>query len=86
MDIYDESLIKVMCNDNILKNRGITEEMLEQCLIRAMKYLENKNIDQYKIQNAIINQDKTKKAACIAEQQVKDLIESSLNIKYKMQL
>ena len=81
MDIYDESLIKIMCKDDILKKHGITEDMLEQCVIRAMKYLESKNIDKYKIQNAILNQDKTQKAAIIAEKQVKDLIETSLNIK-----
>ena len=46
-----------------------------------MKYLESKNIDQYKIQNAILNEDKTKKAAIIAEKQVKELIETSLDIK-----
>lgn len=81
MDIYDESLIKVMCNDNALKKRGITQDILEQCVIRAMKYLESKNKDQYKIQNAILNEDKTKKAAIIAEKQVKELIETSLDIK-----
>lgn len=84
MDIYDESLIKLMCKDSVLKERGITENILEECVIRAMKTLENKNMDNFKIQNAIINEEKTKKAALIAEKQAKELIQNSLNIKNRL--
>jgi hypothetical protein len=84
MEIYDESLIKIMSKDDTLRERGVTEDMLEQSLIRAMKYLESKRIDNYKIQNAILNQERTKKAALIAEKQVKELIENSQNIKKRL--
>lgn len=84
MEIYDESLIKIMSRDHTLRERGVTEDMLEQSLIRAMKYLESKRIDNYKIQNAILNQERTKKAALIAEKQVKELIENSQNIKKRL--
>lgn len=84
MEIYDESLIKIMCNDQCLRQRGVTEDMLEHSLMRAMKYLESKRIDNYKIQNAILNQEITKKSALIAEKQVKELIENSQNIKKRL--
>ena len=49
-----------------------------------MKFLESKNTDRYKIQNAIINEEKTKKAALIAEIEAKELIKNSLNIKKRL--
>tara|TARA_B100001175_G_C19510816_1_gene643743 strand:+ start:1744 stop:1998 length:255 start_codon:yes stop_codon:yes gene_type:complete len=84
MEFQDSSLIRIMCNDSVLKERGITENMLEECVIRAMKFLESKNTDRYKIQNAIINEEKTKKAALIAEIEAKELIKNSLNIKKRL--
>ena len=80
MDIYDDSLIKLMCKDKVLKERGITESLLEDCVMRAMKIMESKNVDNFKIQNAIINEEKTKKAAKIAEIQAKELMKHTLNI------
>ena len=35
MEFQDSSLIRIMCNDSVLKERGITENMLEECVIRA---------------------------------------------------
>ena len=84
MEFQDSSLIRIMCKDSVLKERGITENMLEECVLRAMKVLESRNTDRYKIQNAIINEEKTKKAALIAEIEAKELIKNSLNIKKRL--
>jgi hypothetical protein len=46
-----------------------------------MKILEERNSDEYKIQNAIVREKQTKKAALIAEKEARDLIEQSLYIR-----
>lgn len=80
MEINDECLIKCMARDKILIDRGITEEMLFDSLCRAMKYMESRNSDTFRIQNAISREKQTKEAALIAEKEASDLIKNSLSI------
>tara|TARA_B000000475_G_C15750822_1_gene346873 strand:- start:2 stop:250 length:249 start_codon:yes stop_codon:yes gene_type:complete len=80
MEINDESLIRFMAKDKVLMDKGITEEILFDSLCRAMKYMENKNSDIYKVQNAVNREKHTKTAAMIAEKEANDLIKNSLSI------
>ena len=80
MEINDECLIKCMARDKVLVDRGVTEEMLFDSLCRAMKYMESRNNDMYRIQNAISREKQTKVAALIAEKEASDLIKNSLSI------
>ena len=80
MEINDECLIKCMARDKVLVDRGVTEEMLFDSLCRAMKYMESRNSDMYRIQNAISREKQTKVAALIAEKEASDLIKNSLSI------
>ena len=81
MDIYDSSLIKIMCKDQYLKDKGITEDLLEECVMRAMNILESKTTNNYRIQNAIKKEEESRRLAVIAEKEARELIESSLMIK-----
>ncbi len=82
MEINDECLIKCMARDKVLVDRGVTEEMLFDSVCRAMKFLESKNSDIYKVQNAISREKQRKEAASIAEKEANELIKRSLYIVY----
>ena len=45
-----------------------------------MKYMESRNSDTFRIQNAISREKQTKEAALIAEKEASDLIKNSLSI------
>jgi len=81
MEFSDESLIHIMAHDSIFIKAGISNEMLVNSVYNAMKILEERNSDEYKIQNAIVRETQTKQAALIAEKEAKDLIEQSLYIR-----
>tara|TARA_B110001450_G_C17388156_1_gene386544 strand:+ start:30 stop:284 length:255 start_codon:yes stop_codon:yes gene_type:complete len=83
MEFSDESLIDIMAHDSIFIKAGISKEMIVKSVYNAMKNLEERNSEEYKIQNAIVREKHTKQAALIAEKEARELIEQSLYIRNK---